>query len=79
MSRILFALLMLLNVAALGLWFVLGLAAAKPSHTPVVSVVGFFLLPALLLGAVALLYLRGPWAWSRALARWAPQSSRAMC
>jgi hypothetical protein len=68
MSRILFALLMLLNVAALGLWFVLGLAAAKPSHTPVVSVVGFFLLPALLLGAVALLYLRGPWAWSRALA-----------
>ncbi|MBK8766340.1 MAG: hypothetical protein KA778_03365 [Burkholderiaceae bacterium] len=68
MSRILFALLMLLNVAALGLWFVLGLAAAKPSHTPVVSVVGFFMLPALLLGGVVLLYLRGPWAWSRALA-----------
>ena len=68
MSRMLFALLMVLNVSALGLWFVLGLAAAKPSHTPVVSVVGFFMMPALLLGGVVLLFLRGPWAGSRALA-----------
>lgn len=68
MNRILFFLFLGLDVAALGLIFLLGLAAAGPSRTPVVSVVVFFLLPAALLAALLLLYLRGPWPGSRAVA-----------
>lgn len=71
MSRLLpllFWLLMALNVSVLGLWFVLGLAAARPSHTPMPTVVAFFAVPALVLAAVALLFLRGPWPSSRGVA-----------
>jgi hypothetical protein len=68
MGRLLFMLFVGLDAAALGLVFVLGLAAARPSHTPVLQVVGFFLVPALLLAGLVLLYLRGPWSASRAVA-----------
>jgi hypothetical protein len=67
-SRLVFMLFIGLDAAALGLFFVLGLAFAKPSHTPVLQVVGFFLLPALLLAGLVLLYLRGPWPASRGVA-----------
>lgn len=68
MGRLVFILFVALDAMALGLWFLLGLAAAKPSHTPVWQVVAHFSVPALLLAGVVLLYLRGPWPGSRALA-----------
>lgn len=68
MTRLLFTLFIALDVAALGLWFVLGLAAAKPSHTPLSSLLLFFLLPAAVLAGIVLLYLRGPWPAARLLA-----------
>lgn len=53
--NILFWLVVLVDAAALGLMFVLGLAAAGPSKTSPLSVVFFFAVPAmLLLGAVVL-------------------------
>ena len=60
-----FVLFVALDGAALGLVFVLGLAAAAPSHTPVLSVMGFFMLPALLLAAMVWLYQRAPWRFAR--------------
>ncbi len=57
-----------LDGAALGLLFVLGLAAAKPSHTSPLSVVAFFLLPALALAGLILLFLRAPWPMARTAA-----------
>lgn len=68
MGRLLFIVFIGLDAAALGLFFLLGLAAARPSHTPMLQVVGFFGLPALLLAGLVLLHLRGPWPWSRAVA-----------
>lgn len=68
MLTILFSLFIALDLAALGLMFVLGLAAAGPSHTPMISVVGFFLVPAPLIAGLVLLYLRGGWPASRGLA-----------
>jgi hypothetical protein len=68
MSRWLFAALTAMNLAALGLLFVLGLAAAKPSHTPMLSVLGFFLVPAAVLAGVVWLYWRSPWPGAKALA-----------
>ena len=41
---VLFWLFLALDIALLGLWFVLGLAAAKPSHTPLLNLLGFFAL-----------------------------------
>lgn len=73
MSRLmalLFALFIALDTAALGLWLLLGLAAAKPSHTPAIEVLAFFSVPALVLVALVLLYWRGPWGLSRPLATW---------
>lgn len=68
MSRLLFTAFIALDAVALGLFFVLGLAAAKPSHTPLLSVVAFFVLPGLALASLVLLFLHGPWAASRTLA-----------
>jgi hypothetical protein len=68
MARIVFWSLMSLNAAAWGLCLVLGLAAAKPSHTPVLQVLVLFAVPALLLAAVAALHLLGPWPWARTVA-----------
>lgn len=56
----LFSLLVLADAAVLALMFVLGLAAAKPSHTPVLSVIAFFAVPAALLAGLVWLFLRGP-------------------
>jgi hypothetical protein len=64
----LFWLLMALNAVGLGVWFLLGLAAATPSHTPVLNVVAFFALPAVLLVGVGALYVLVPMAWARSLA-----------
>lgn len=53
--KVLFWLVVLVDLGALGLMFLLGLAAAGPSKTSPISVVFFFGVPALLLlGAVAL-------------------------
>lgn len=53
--KVLFWLVVLVDAAALGLMFLLGLAAAGPSKTSPIAVVFFFGVPAvLLLGAVAL-------------------------
>ncbi len=65
---VLFWLFLALDIALLGLWFVLGLAASKPSHTPLLNLLGFFALPTAVLLAVLLLYLRGPGSVSRGLA-----------
>jgi hypothetical protein len=67
-TTVLFWFFIALDVAVLGLWLVLGLAAAKPSHTPLSQVVAFFAVPTLLLGLVLLLHGRGPWAFSKPLA-----------
>lgn len=68
MSHVVFALLIAVDALALGLFLLLGLAAAKPSHTPVISVLGFFALPALALLALVWLYRRRPWPMARPLA-----------
>ncbi|MFO1196813.1 MAG: hypothetical protein U1E86_07555 [Burkholderiaceae bacterium] len=68
MSRLIFWLFVALDGAAIGLFLLLGLAAAKPSHTPVVSVLGFFLVPVALLAALALLFERAPWPAARPVA-----------
>jgi len=62
--QILFWLLVLLDLAVLGVFFVLALAAAGPSHTSPFAVVGFFAVPVLvLLGAVALFLWKDSTAW----------------
>lgn len=63
LPKILFWIIVALDVAALGLMFILGLAFAGPSHTPRLSFVGFMLLPAgVLATAVALfVYAASPW------------------
>jgi hypothetical protein len=66
--NVLFGFFILLNLAVLGLWGALGLAAARPSHTPLPQLAAFLAVPALLLVLVLLLYWRGPWAFSRPLA-----------
>lgn len=68
MSHVVFALLIAVDVLALAVFALLGLAAAKPSHTPVVAVLGFFAVPVLVLLGVVWLYRRQPWPASRALA-----------
>lgn len=55
---LLFWLVILLNLAVIGFWFVLALAAAPSSHTSPLSVVGIALLPVLLLGALAFVFHR---------------------
>ncbi|MBL8841995.1 MAG: hypothetical protein JNL90_10780 [Planctomycetes bacterium] len=70
MSRlllVLFVVFIVLDAVALGVWFLLGLAAAKPSHTPVLQVVAIALGAALLLAGLAWLHLRGPWPGARAI------------
>lgn len=68
MVNLLFWLLMVLNLGLLALAAVLGLAAARPSHTPMLQVLAFFALAAALLALLPLLYLRGPWRASRGVA-----------
>lgn len=66
--NVLFAVFIALDLLVLGLWLLLGLAAAKPSHTGLPQLAAFFAVPTGLLAAVVLLYLRGPWAAARPLA-----------
>ena len=66
--NILFGLFVALVLLVLGVWLVLGLAAAGPSHTGLPQLAAFFAVPTLLLAAVVWLYLRGPWAAARPLA-----------
>ncbi len=63
LPKIVFWIMVALDVAALGLMFVLGLAFAGPSHTPLVRFIGFMLVPAgALAGAVALfVFAASPW------------------
>lgn len=63
-----FALFVLVDAAVVGLGLLLGLAAAAPSHTPVLGVLAFFAVPGLMLAAVVALYLRGPWRAARPVA-----------
>jgi hypothetical protein len=58
MLKLLFWLVALVDAAALGLMFLLGLAAAGPSKTSPIPVVFFFLLPAVLLLGAVVLFLR---------------------
>lgn len=55
---LLFWLVVLLNLAVIGLWFVLGLAAATSSHTDPLEVAGIALVPVLLLGVLAFVFHR---------------------
>jgi hypothetical protein len=67
--RVLFWLFVAIDVAALGLFFVLGLAAAGPSHTSPVSVAIFMLpIPGLLLAGAVLLHFKARRRWVRGLA-----------
>jgi hypothetical protein len=68
MARLFFWLLISLNGVGLGLWLLLGLAAAKPSHTPLLHVLAFFAVPAAALAAVCVLYGKAPWPWARSVA-----------
>jgi hypothetical protein len=67
--RVVFWLIVAIDLAAIGLFFVLGLAAAGPSHTSPVSVAIFMLpIPLLLLMGAVLLYLKAQRVWVRGLA-----------
>ena len=55
---LLFWLVILLNLAVIGLWFVLGLAAAPSSHTNPLQVVGIALVPVILLAVLAFVFHR---------------------
>jgi hypothetical protein len=68
MARFVFWLLIALNTAGLGLWLLLGLAAAKPSHTPLLHVLAFFAVPAGGLVGLTVLYTKAPWPWAPAAA-----------
>jgi hypothetical protein len=46
LPKILFWIIVTLDVAALGLMFILGLAFAGPSHTSPINFIGFMLIPA---------------------------------
>jgi hypothetical protein len=62
--KIVFWLLIAIDVAAVGLFLLLGLAGAGPSHTSALSVLAFFLIvPGLLLAASVFLFLmaKSPW------------------
>jgi hypothetical protein len=56
--NVLFWLLVAADAAALALFFLLGLAAAKPSHTSPISVVVFTLVPALILLVAIAVFLK---------------------
>lgn len=58
MLNMLFWIVVAIDVVALGLFLVLGLAAAGPSHTNPVAVVAFFLVPAVILLACIAMFLR---------------------
>jgi hypothetical protein len=55
---LLFWLVVLLNLAVIGFWFVLALAAAPSSHTDPLQVVGIALIPVLLLAVLAFVFHR---------------------
>jgi Ankyrin repeats (3 copies) len=65
---IIFWILVALDAAVWALFFVLGLAAVKPSHTNPLAFLGFALIPALLLAGVVALYWFAPSAIVRILA-----------
>lgn len=66
--KVLFWLVVLIDAAALGLTFVLGLAAAGPSKTNPLSVLLFFAVPALVLLGAVVLFLRAQSTGLRGLA-----------
>jgi hypothetical protein len=69
MLKALFWLLVALDALGIGLWFLLGLAAAGPSKTHPLSVVFFLLLlPGTVLTGAVLLWMRGPAEWMRVVA-----------
>lgn len=66
--RVIFWLCVAIDVLALGLLFVLGLAAAGPSHTNPLSGAVFMLpIPALVLAGAAYIFVRGKQVWQRGL------------
>lgn len=67
--KALFWLLVALDAGAIGLWFVLGLAAAGPSKTSPLSVLLLlFVVPGAVLAGAVLLWLRAPAEWLRVVA-----------
>lgn len=57
LPKILFWIIVTLDVAALGLMFILGLAFAGPSHTSPINFIGFMLIPAGVLAAAVALFV----------------------
>lgn len=72
LAKILFWIIVSLDVAALGLMFILGLAFAGPSHTYRMNVVGLMLVPAGVLAAALALSMNSPRGRN---VRWSRQSS----
>lgn len=57
LPKILFWIIVTLDVAALGLMFILGLEFAEPSHTSPINFIGFMLIPAGVLAAAVALFV----------------------